>query len=482
MVEDPRHGITLKLPGKVEPDPQTGQLTTTFDYLPPYPIEELDLTIKGGERSALATPETCGTYTTKTTFTPWSAPESGPPTVSESQLTINSGANGAPCATTPASCPSDSASKVAPPTRSPAPTSPFSIHITRPDGAQEISTLDITPPPGLVASLRGVPYCSEAALAAAASKGGREEQASPSCSSASLVGTSWVGAGAGPHPYYTQGKVYLAGPYKGAPLSIAVITPAVAGPFDLGTVVVRSALYVDPETAQITAKTDPIPQILEGVPLRVRDIRVNLDRPNWTLNPTNCEAMSVAGVAHGAAGASTNLSNRFQVGGCGELAFKPQAVPAAQGRDPPRRPPGADRPGPAPEARRRQHRSALVALPALGLPRPGPHPHDLHPGPVRRGRRQRRQCPPGSIYGRAEPRPPAARLPPRTAPVYLRSSTHKLPDLVVAFQGPALPADPLRPRRGDRLRQGRPQQHLRIRARRPGLQVPPRTLRRQARA
>jgi hypothetical protein len=202
------------------------------------------------------------------------------------------------------------------------------MKLAREDGSQELKGINLTLPPGLTGKLAGIPYCSDAQIAQAQSRNkpqeGATEQAQPSCPRAAEVGTVTIGAGAGPNPYYVQGHAYLAGPYKGAPLSLVIVTPAVAGPFDLGTVVVRAALLVNPETAQITVKSDEIPHILEGIPLDVRSIAVRVDRSNFTVNPTNCEAHSITGSAVAVGGAEAALTNRFQVGECGALPFKPR--------------------------------------------------------------------------------------------------------------------------------------------------------------
>jgi hypothetical protein len=174
---------------------------------------------------------------------------------------------------------------------------PFSLKVTRADGSQPLRSLEMTLPKGLVGKLAGIPYCSDSALASAAGKSGRSEQSSSSCPSASQVGSVNVGAGAGSTPLYVGGKAYLAGPYKGAPLSLAIITPAVAGPFDLGTVVVRAKLDVNPENAQIHAVSDELPTILQGIPLNIRSVALKMDRPEFTLNPTSCEPMKVEGSA-----------------------------------------------------------------------------------------------------------------------------------------------------------------------------------------
>ena len=176
------------------------------------------------------------------------------------------------------------------------------------------------------ATLAGIPYCSDAEIVAAEDPGysAVEQLARPSCPAASLIGTSDTGTGAGTHPVYFPGKVYLGGPYKGAPLSLAVITPGLSGPYDLGSVVVRAALHVDPSTAQITTVSDPLPQILQGIPLRLRSILINLDRTNFTLNPTDCKPFSVGAEVFGDQGAVVTRSEPFQVASCGTLPFAPK--------------------------------------------------------------------------------------------------------------------------------------------------------------
>ena len=206
--------------------------------------------------------------------------------------------------------------------------SPFSVEFSRPDGNQNLSSLSVVAPPGLSGTLRGLSYCTDADIAAAGQSGysGLEEEAHPSCPATSQIGSSETGAGAGGHPVYLAGKVYLAGPYKGAPLSLVVITPAVSGPYDLGNVVVRAAVEVNPESAQISADSDPLPQIVGGIPLRLRSIRVNLDRPGFALNPTNCSLLSVEGSATGDQGSKADESQHFQVANCQGLRFTPRLV------------------------------------------------------------------------------------------------------------------------------------------------------------
>jgi hypothetical protein len=244
------------------------------------------------------------------------------------------------------------------------------------------------------------------------------------------VGTADVAAGSGITPIHVGAHAYLAGPYKGAPLSVVVITPAVAGPFDLGVVTTRVALNVDPETAKIHAVSDPLPQILDGIPLDVRSISLELGRPSFTLNPTSCDPSSVLGSATSALGGSAALSSPFQVGGCNTLPFKPNLAISIKGAT---------------------KRGGHPALKAVATAKPGeanigrvsvalPPTEFLDQGNIKtictKVQFAANQCPAASIYGKATAITPLLDSP-LSGPVYLRSSTHKLPDLVVALKGPA---------------------------------------------
>jgi hypothetical protein len=309
-------GLLIKLAGKVDPNPTTGQLTATFDDNPPLPFSELNLNFFGGPQASLTNPATCGTYTTTTELTPWSAPASGPPASPSSSFVINQG-----CGDAARFGPSLQAGTVNPVAGG---YSPFQLNVSREDGSAELSTITAKLPAGLVGKLAGIPYCSDAALGAVPSGEGTgaAEIANPSCPAASQVGTVGVAAGAGPNPFYLDtGKAYLAGPYKGAPLSIAFINPAVAGPFDLGNVLVRAALRVDPATAQIEAVSDPLPTILHGIPLNIREVRVNMDRDEFTLNPTSCAPAAIGSTIGSTSGATASPSSRFQAADCAALPF-----------------------------------------------------------------------------------------------------------------------------------------------------------------
>src|SRR4029077_12987855 len=277
-------------------------------------FEDFKLDFFGGGGAPLKTPAVCAGYGTTSTLTPWSAPESGPPATSSDAYAITAAPGGGRCATSPDQLPNGPTFEAGSESPLAGAFSPFVLRLRREDGSQQFSALTVTPPPGLVGRLAGIPYCSDAALAVAAGKTGAEEKASPSCPAASRVGVVNVGVGAGPSPFYVGGQAYLTGPYRGAPLGLAIITPALAGPFDLGTVVVRSALQVDPGTAQITVRSDPLPTSLEGIQLDLRSIALKMDRPDFTLNPTSCEAMALKAEEVSTLGNAAQLQNRFQVG------------------------------------------------------------------------------------------------------------------------------------------------------------------------
>jgi hypothetical protein len=413
----------------VRPDPASGQLTATFDNNPQLPVEDLTLHFRGGgPRSELATPEICGDYRTTGSLTPWSAEHGEAAPIEEGGFSVRSG-----CSASPGARPFAPTFEAGTTGNLAGTYSPLVIKLARKDGEQELTRLDFTLPPGLTGKLAGIPYCSEQAIAAAQGKTGKAEQASPSCPAASELGTLDTAAGVGSQPVHVGGHVYLAGPYEGAPLSSVVITPAVAGPFDLGNVVVRAPLYVNPETAQITAKSDPIPTILKGIPLKLRSVEITIGRREFTLNPTSCEPMAVSARVAGGSGATSSPSSRFQAGGCRALPFKPRLSLAVLGKTnrnskPRFRAVLTAKPGEANIAR------AQVNL---------PHSEFLEQNHIKTictrvqfaaGDGNGSACPKGSIYGRAKAWTPLLAKP-LEGLVYLRSSSHKLPDLVAALNG-----------------------------------------------
>ncbi len=334
-VYDPITGVVVKLAGHVEPNPVTGQLTTTVITSPQVPFEDFKLDFFEGSRAALRTPATCGTHTTTTSLTPWTSPEGATATPSDA-FQVTSSPGGGACPSTPGQEPNAPSFEGGTVTSVAGAYSPLVVHLSREDGSQNISRLNVTLPPGATGKLAGIPECSEAQIAAAQARShsgeGAVEQSSPSCPSSSAIGTVTVGAGAGPHPFYVTGKAYLGGPYEGAPFSAVFITPAIAGPFDLGTVVVRAGLFVNPNTAQVTTKSDPLPTILDGIPIDVRSITVTVDRPGFILNPTNCNPLTVTGEEISTQDQIAPLSSHFQVGACQNLKFTPKFTISTAGK------------------------------------------------------------------------------------------------------------------------------------------------------
>jgi hypothetical protein len=429
-------GLILKLPAMVRSDPQTGQVTTVFKNNPQLPFNHYRLHFFGGSRAPLITPPTCGTFTTHSTFTGWANPDTLVQT--EDSFQITEGANGTPCPNGEGGRPFKPSFEAGTVNPIGGAYSPFVLKVGREDGMQELSGIETTLPPGMIGKLAGIPYCPEAAIAAARATRGLAEEAGPSCPAASQVGISDASAGAGPTPFHNPGRVYLAGPYKGAPLSVVIVTPAVAGPLDLGSVVVRVALRLDPVTTQIRAVSDPIPTSIietgDGFPLDVRQIVVQLNRPEFTLNPTSCAPMSVSGHLTALQGASADVASRFQVADCDRLAFKPKLALELKGSTKRSGNPSFRATLTMPKAP-----GANIARAAVTLP----HSEFLDQGHIRTvctrvqyaaGAGGGSQCPPGSIYGHARAFSPLLDQP-LEGPVVLRSSSNTLPDLVASLDG-----------------------------------------------
>jgi len=313
-------GVNAKLIGTIEPDPETGRLVSKFENLPQVPFDDFDIHLFASDRGLLATPTRCTLYSVSATFVPWNGKLASQ--TSEQHFGLSSGPGGADC---PGRVRPFKPRLIA---GSTVPTagafSNFHLKLDRDDGDQFLGDLNFKMPPGFTGSLRGIAYCSEPSVAAAALNHGRAELAVPSCPAASQVGTSNVAAGPGSHPFHAKGKMYLAGPFEGAPLSLVAITPALAGPYDYGVVVVRVALHVDPLTAQVTAVSDKVPSIIGGVPIRMRSIQVNIDKPDFTINPTNCSPFTVASQGIGDEGTVADFYSGFQAVNCATLAFKPK--------------------------------------------------------------------------------------------------------------------------------------------------------------
>jgi hypothetical protein len=432
----PRYGVDVRLIGHVKANRQNGQLTTTISETPQVPFTSFELDFDDGPKAVLSSPPICGPTTANSQFTPW-APK---PAVSRSdQIVLTSAPGGGPCAKTMAARPFAPSFAAKPQGTKAGAYSPVSLQIARGDGQQELKGVDITLAPGMTGKLAGIPYCPESALAAAATNAGKSEQVTSSCPAQSLVGTASVASGTGPAPIHLNGKVFLSGPYHGAPLSLAVVTPATAGPFDLGTVVVRVALFVEPETAQIHAVSDPIPNVFGGAQLSIRSVDVNVDRKDFTLNPTSCGPLTTTGILRGGGSDPANpaafsafpVSTLFQTSDCNALDFRPKLFTRLLG------------------GRKTTRRSQHPKFRAVLLARAGdanigraaltlPHSEFLDQSHIRtvctRVQLAAHDCPQGSIYGYARAQTPL--LDDELAgPVYLVSSDHELPDLLVDLRG-----------------------------------------------
>jgi len=405
-------GLKIKLEGRVSVDPVTGQMTTRFLENPDLPVDRLTLNFKGGDRAPLTTPSTCGEQTTNSSFTSWG----GQSSQTSSSFTIDKGCG------QPGFSPGFEAGTDNPVAGA---SSPFTLRVTRPDGDQNVASIGADLPAGLLAKLAGVPLCPDA------------QAATGDCPAASQVGTTTVAAGAGAYPVYVPQPghpataVYLAGPYKGAPYSLVVKVPAQAGPFNLGTVAVRNALHVDPTTTAVTATSDPLPQMLAGVPISYRDIRIEMNRPGFMVNPTNCDPMQVRGSIGSASGTNATVSSRFQVADCAALEFQPKLALRLSGAPPRRGANPALKATLTPGAGNANIGAASVILPSTEL---------LEQGHIKtvctRVQFAANQCPAGSIYGQAKAWTPLLDKP-LEGPVYLRSNggERKLPDLVADLNG-----------------------------------------------
>ena len=428
-------GILVKVAGELKPDLSTGRLTASFDRLPQLPYSRLRMNFREGQRSPLATPASCGTIFTEADMTPWR--DANVVKHASLPLAITSGIGGGPC---PSGLPSFSPQAKGGMLNSQAGAyTPFYLHLTRTDIEQEIVSYSAEMPPGLLGKIAGIPYCPEAAIQAAARNSGVAERDNPSCPQASLIGRTYSGYGVGPVLSYAPGGLYLAGPYRGSSFSVVAIDSALVGPFDLGVVIVRSAIRIDPETAQASIDatgTDPIPHIIDGIPIHLRDVRAYIDRPNFTLNPTSCAASSIASAMNGAGErfgdkADDTLARptaAFQAFNCSALEFKPKIEIKLRGGK-----------------RRGQHPSLRVIV----RPRPGdaniafsqvalPASEFLDQARIEtictKPQFASERCPEGSAYGKVKAYTPLLEAP-MQGNAYLRSSGNVLPDLVFALRG-----------------------------------------------
>ena len=315
-------GVNLKLAGDVHLDEATGRLTTTFKGTPELPFTDFKLAFSGGAQAALATPATCGTYSTTSDFTPWST-KFVQDMFPSSSFAITSGPEGSACASPLPFSPSMIAGST---TDQAGGYTSFSLLLQRADGQQRLSTLQFKTPEGLLGMIGKVPLCEE------------PQAALGTCSAASQIGHTIIEAGPGPYPLVVPqpgqppAPIYLTGGYKGAPYGLSIVVPLVVGPFTLQTQVVRARIDVDRHTARLTVTTDPLPTIVDGVPADLRTINAVIDRPGFMFNPTNCAPQEFSGIATSAEGANAPLASHFQVGSCQSLSFKPSFKVSTSGK------------------------------------------------------------------------------------------------------------------------------------------------------
>ncbi len=332
VARDAARGILVKVAGEVHLDPLTGQVVTHFLNNPQQPFSRFTLHFRPGATAPLVSPPACGAYAVQALLTPWSEPATAQ-LVDAPAFSLTSGIDEGACPSggVPPFGPQVVAGTV---NDAAGAYSPFYLRIERHDGEQELTRFSTVMAPGLTGNLTGIPFCPDADIEAAKNLTGAQQEAGPSCPQASEIGHSITEAGVGTVLAQAPGKLYLAGPYHGAPLSIVSITSAKVGPFDLGTVVIRFALNINPATAQVEVSatgSDPIPHIIKGIVVHVRDIRAYIDRHDFILNPTSCAPNTISNVVTGAGAdyadpadqVPVTVSSRFQAAGCASLAFKP---------------------------------------------------------------------------------------------------------------------------------------------------------------
>jgi hypothetical protein len=341
VARDAERGVIVKVAGKVEPSLETGRLVATFDHAPQAPFSRFLLKFRPGATAPLVSPPVCGSFSAQAELTPWSAPTE-PRLVSSPPFAIEHGVREGPCPS--GGVPPFSPMVVSGDLNGAAGSySPFYLRITRQDGEQEITGFSTTLPPGLTGNLSGIPFCPEADIEAARAQTGAEAEEHPACPAASEVGHTIVGAGVGTVLAQTPGRVYLAGAYHGDPLSLVSVTSAKVGPFDLGTVVIRFGLKINRTTAQVevdASGSEPIPHIIKGIVVHVREIHVYMTRERFTLNPTSCEPMRIsntitgggANPANPADWAPVTVTSPFQAADCANLGFSPVFSVSTSGR------------------------------------------------------------------------------------------------------------------------------------------------------
>jgi hypothetical protein len=407
------NGILVKLAGRLILDPESGQVEARFDDLPPLPISQLSLDFEAGQRGLLTTPATCGSHRGEVDLNGWSGAETRQPF----SLETREGPGGAPCdppfsprlsgGTTPAVAGASA---------------PFVLGIDRDPGEQHLSRFAVRLPPGLLPDVSDVRRC------------GPDDAAAGTCPASSKVGSVSILAGSGPSPLRipaadaAPAPVYLAGPEAGAPLSLLAAVPVRAGPFDLGRAIVRAAVYIDRRTAQAKVRSQPLPQVLGGVPVDYRRVRLRLDRPGFIRNPTSCALTRIGSTLTAVEGGRATPGASFRVAGCDRLRFRPRLFLALRGA------PG--RGGHPRLTVRLRNPAGSENISRLSVLLPATELLDMRAvkGVCSRTQFAGNRCGTGSIYGHAGVSSPLLAHPLR-GPIRLRESGSRLPDLVASLDG-----------------------------------------------
>lgn len=431
-------GIVFKVPFDVEVNPATGQLTTDVRELAQAPYSEVRIRLNGGPRAPIANSAACGPATTTVDLTPWSAPgitpegfsvPGTPDLVSSSTFEVQG------CSNPAVFNPGFMAGTVTP---NAAKFSAFTMNLSRKDGEQYVKGIQLHTPPGLLAMLPSVPLCPDSQ----ANEPGRYGE----CPQSSKIGTTRVASGAGSHPFEIEGSVYLTGPHDGAPFGLSIVTHAVAGPFNLGLVVVRARIDIDPENSTVTVTTDEtgpyaVPQIIFGVPLRLQRVTVNIDRPGFMFNPTNCAAQQITAKISGSQDAVASVASPFSVGGCRILAFKPKFTVSTSGHT--SRAKGASLDAKLSYPKNAFGIDANIARVKVSLPKqlPSKLPTLQHACTAARFNSDPAHCPSGSIVGIAKASTPLLSVG-LSGPVYFVShGGEDFPSLIVVLQGDGIRVD-----------------------------------------
>jgi hypothetical protein len=420
-LEGPNSGIVVKLKGHASITQGSGQVTASFEGIPQFPVGKVVVSTKTGAHAPFENAQTCGTTSSSATITPWSPVT--PAVTSTSSFAIDWNGEGQACPATPPFAPAFTAGTTSPVA---AGTSPFTLTLKREDREQNPNTLSTTLPEGLLANISKVARCPEPLAS---------QDSLTACPVSSQIGTTTVAVGPGNDPYYETGKVFFTGPYGGAPFGLSVVVPAKAGPFNLGNVLVRAKLGVDPHTAQATAVSDPLPQELDGIPLRMRVLNITLTNEEFVLNPTSCQRMSIDATATSTTGGIANLSSPFTAKGCNKLAFNPRFSASTDAK--------------ATKANGTRVRlkiaypstgEANIAKTVLGFPKQLPvRLETLHKACLAVSfEANPASCPAASNVGTATVHTPILASP-LTGPIYLVSyGSAKFPDAVVVLQGEGL--------------------------------------------